>query len=96
MRQRLIPIASVTVTAAFAAWLSWPQQEGDAEFDARVAQPAYREAGPRVWFDEGHWYVHTADGRYKPFADLVRNDGYVVVPSKEHLTSGALKTTRFS
>jgi hypothetical protein len=32
-----------------------------------------------VAIDEAHGNFHTADGRYKPFADLLRSDGYNVV-----------------
>jgi hypothetical protein len=29
-----------------------------------------------VMFDEAHHNFHTSDGRYKPFVDLLLNDGY--------------------
>lgn len=34
--------------------------------------------GPRVGIDEAHGNFHTADGRYRPFAQLLRRDGYRV------------------
>lgn len=40
------------------------------------ASPAGTET--RVYIDAAHNNFHTADCRYKPFADLLRNDGYVV------------------
>lgn len=42
--------------------------------------------------DAGHWNVHTAGGRYKPFADLARHDGYRVDSTTGALTSKALAT----
>lgn len=33
--------------------------------------------------DEAHHNFHTADGRYAAFADLLRKDGYQVLPSKK-------------
>ena len=40
---------------------------------------AYPEgAGPRVGIDEAHGNYHTADGRYRSFAQLLRRDGYRV------------------
>jgi len=63
----------------------------DRSFDARVTEPAYRSEHPRVLFDEGHHNHHTADGRYKPFADLVRNDGYEVHSIRTIITTDGLK-----
>jgi hypothetical protein len=55
------------------------QQVSDPDFDASVETPAYTSAGPTVAIDEAHGNFHTADGRYKPFADLLRSDGYKVL-----------------
>lgn len=54
------------------------QQISDPDFDASVETPAYASARPIVAIDETHGNFHTADGRYKPFADLLRSDGYEV------------------
>lgn len=35
-------------------------------------------AGPRIGIDEAHGNYHTADGRYRSFAQLLRRDGYRV------------------
>jgi hypothetical protein len=37
-----------------------------------------RSRGPKVLVDEGHFSMHAIDGRYAPFAALLRRDGYVV------------------
>src|SRR6476660_6521217 len=60
-----------------------PGQVADPNFDAKVLHPVYEKNGPRVLFDEAHNNFHTATGRYKPFADLIGNDGYQVIPNKE-------------
>jgi S1-C subfamily serine protease len=67
------------------------QQFADPEFDAKVDRPAFTDRHPEVLFDEAHNNFHTADGRYKPFAELIRNDGFVVKPNKEKFASGSLK-----
>lgn len=67
------------------------QQLADSNFDASVARPAYKENGPRVLFDEAHLNFHTADGRYKPFADLVRSDGYRITANKEKFSAETLQ-----
>src|SRR5207248_10926464 len=62
----------------------------DPDFDTRVVEPAYRTGGPRVLFDEAHLYRHTAGGRYKPFADLITNDGYDVQPNRDAFSAERL------
>jgi hypothetical protein len=59
------------------------QQQADPEFDTSVAKPAYKKDGPRVMFDEAHHNFHTSDGRYKPFVDLLVNDGYNVIRNRQ-------------
>jgi hypothetical protein len=67
------------------------QQVADPNFDAKVAHPAYTKNGPRVLFDEAHNNFHTAGGRYKPFADLITNDGYQITPNKEKFSAATLE-----
>lgn len=67
------------------------QQVADPNFDTKVARPAHTKKQPKVLFDEAHNNFHTADGRYKPFADLIKNDGYVITPNKQPFTASSLK-----
>ncbi|HKE55936.1 MAG TPA: hypothetical protein VKB46_04520 [Pyrinomonadaceae bacterium] len=67
------------------------QQVADPNFDTKVANPAYKKDGPKVLFDEAHNNFHTASGRYKPFADLIGNDGYRITPNKEKFSRDVLK-----
>jgi len=69
-------------------------QMADPDFNTRVERPGYKKNGPKVLFDEAHNNFHTATGRYKPFADLIANDGYQVVPNKEVFSPGTLKGYR--
>ncbi|MEE8584575.1 MAG: hypothetical protein V3T83_06950 [Acidobacteriota bacterium] len=66
-------------------WLMWPRQSGHPGFDAAVAEPAYSGDGPTVLFDEGHYNFHKSEGRYKPFADLIRSDGYRITVNTSRL-----------
>ncbi len=66
-------------------------QVADPDFDAKVVKPAYSRNGPKVLFDEAHNNFHTASGRYKPFADLITNDGYRITPNKQKFSAEALK-----
>lgn len=76
---------------------SQPQQGGqraDEDFNTKVDPPAYKKNGPKVLFDEAHNNFHTASGRYKPFASLIMNDGYQVIPNKEKFSLELLKSAR--
>lgn len=90
----LIRSASRVALAAFlflcASVPAPAQQQADPDFDANVATPAFRDKQPRLLFDEAHNNFHTATGRYKPFADLIGNDGYRVTPNKVPFTKEAL------
>jgi len=68
------------------------QQLPDPEFNPAVANPAYTKSEPRVLFDEAHHNFHTTDGRYKPFADLLRNDGYRVVRNRQPFSKEVLNS----
>ena len=66
------------------------EQLYDPNFDTRIAEPAYRTDRPRVLYDEAHLNLHTADGRYKGFVDLIGNDGYEVHLNREVFTADRL------
>jgi len=72
-------------------WVRGKQQYADPSFDAKVVRPTYTTVHPKVLIDEAHNNFHTAGGRYKPFATLLSNDGYQVVPNKEKFQATALK-----
>src|SRR5829696_10476682 len=80
MLMRLV-VALLTVLVCLAP-AAIAQQQADPEFDTSVARPAYKN-GPRVMFDEAHHNFHTSDGRYKPFVDLLLNDGYNVIRNRQ-------------
>lgn len=62
----------------------------DANFDAAVGAPAYTDQHPRVLFDEAHSNAHTINGTYKPFANLIANDGFEIRRNTEKFNRGAL------
>jgi hypothetical protein len=80
-----IGLSLLTILAVFA------QQVADPNFDTKVVHPAYTKNGPKVLFDEAHNNFHTAGGRYKPFADLITNDGYQVTSNKDKFSPQVLK-----
>jgi hypothetical protein len=67
------------------------QQVSDPNFRFANEHPAFAPgSGPTVCIDQGHFNFHTAEGRYKSFAELLRADGYVVDGYAGGLTPGAL------
>lgn len=74
----------------FLACAALGQQLPDPEFNVSVEKPAYEKSGPRVMFDEAHHNFHTADGRYKPFVDLLVHDGYQVIRNRKSFTKQSL------
>lgn len=67
------------------------QQVPDTLFDTRITHPAWeRGKGPRLLLDEAHRNFHTLDGRYRPFADLARNDGFRVAANRQPFTREGL------
>src|SRR2546430_9806228 len=92
-RRRIIWAAvavSILAIAGLLFYLANREQLYDPSFDTRVAEPAFRTDRPRVLFDEAHLNHHTAGGRYKPFADLIVNDGYDVRPNRDAFSAERL------
>src|ERR1041385_6729383 len=59
------------------------QQVADTVFQPPIGAPSFAMGqGPVVLIDEAHHNFHTAEGRYSPFARLLRRDGYVVRPGR--------------
>jgi hypothetical protein len=51
-------------------------------------------AGTTVIIDEAHNNFHTADGRYAPFAKVLRNSGYIVKSNTQVFTEQTLKEVK--
>ena len=85
----LVPaLAMVTLACASTAG---PGQRADLEFRPPIVSPAFEiGAGPVVLIDEAHYNFHTAEGRYRTFAELLRRDGYIVRPSAAAFTEASL------
>lgn len=65
-------------------------QKPDLNFNSSVATPTYTANGPRVLFDEAHKNFHTSGGRYRPFANLIKSDGYAVAANKKKFSKELL------
>jgi len=67
--------------------LGFGQQISDSSFHYKVRKPLYNNnSGPAIWVDEGHNNFHTLNGRYRPFGEVLQNDGYTLMSGKSPLT----------
>jgi hypothetical protein len=67
------------------------QQLPDRDYRPPVSNPVWATGeGPTVCLDEAHNNFHTLDNRFWAFGELLRRDGYVVVPNAEPLSLAAL------
>lgn len=88
-------IIAVLLLAVLVGLRAAAQQVPDPNFRSANPSPAYQVGkGPVVCIDEAHFNFHTAEGRYKSFADLLRGDGYIVQPSKSAFTAESLAACR--
>lgn len=89
-------LISLLISLAGTFTYAHAQQTPDLAFNPPITNPAYAEGrGPVVLLDEAHFNFHTTEGRYKPFVQLLRRDGYVVKPitakfSKASLSAGKI------
>jgi hypothetical protein len=68
------------------------QQVADSAFSPPIHDRAFEPGtGPVVLIDEAHFNFHTAGGRYLTFANLLRQDGYVVKASAAPFTRDLLE-----
>ncbi len=67
------------------------QQIGDSTYNPKISNPVYeRGEGPVVFIDEAHNNFHTMSERYKPFADVLEKDGYIVKPYQSSFSAADL------
>ena len=85
-------LAGIFVVVVCLASVGAAQELADPQFDTSVSNPAYKKEGPRVMFDEAHHNFHTSDGRYKPFVDLLMNDGYRVIRNRQSFSKTTLSS----
>lgn len=78
------------IATTLAAPAAAQQQMTDPDFRPAVGRPAFAADGPMVVIDGAHNNFHTVDGRYAPFAELLRADGYQVRGGAAPFDAGGL------
>ena len=64
-------------------------------WEPSVTAPLYPTGnGPVVVVDEAHFNFHTIEGRYRNFAQVLQQDGYVVRPGRNLFSAAALQRVR--
>lgn len=89
--KQVLAVLAILVLAACAAIDHPGPQPVETTWTPAVDNPAYATGeGPRIVVDAAHGNWHTVDGRFAPFADLLRADGYRVSGSSEPITAETL------
>ncbi len=87
----LLSISTVTLSPGAAPAVHADHQAADDDWTASVSQPEFGFGeGPVVLVDAAHGNWHTIDGRFKAFAELLRQDGYRVRSAESVISSGSL------
>jgi hypothetical protein len=75
------------ITLLLISQIIFAQQIGDSSFIPRIDHPIYNQLnGPVIFIDEAHNNFHTYAERYKPFADVLEKDGYIVKPFRKQFS----------
>ncbi|QQS34728.1 MAG: DUF4350 domain-containing protein [Ignavibacteriales bacterium] len=89
MKRLSTGIVTVTIMFSILFYSSFvlAQQFGDSTYTPKIDNPVYNYGeGPTIFIDEAHNNFHTMQGRYKPFADVLAKDGYVIKPFSTQFT----------
>ncbi|MDY7095595.1 MAG: hypothetical protein SX243_21675 [Acidobacteriota bacterium] len=93
LARRHIVLLPILLAAALCLNACAYSQQGATLSELQVENPAFPEGAtdaPLVLIDEAHKNFHTADDRYKPFAQLLRADGLRVQAGKEPFSAESL------
>lgn len=90
--RKLISINAALVALLLSASTVHAQQVADTLFRYTPKQPQYPIGkGTKLYLDEAHHNFHTTTGRFRPFVDFLRSDGYVVEGFRQQFTTEGLK-----
>jgi hypothetical protein len=91
MKARMRRLAGGMILLALRTAAAHAQAVNDPDVDIHVMRPAFpQNGGPVVAVDAAHNNYHTTEGRYAPFAALLRNDGFRVLDSEAVFTRDML------
>lgn len=83
------------VFTLFSSFSAFAQQVPDTLFSPIIINPAYPpQQGSSIFIDEAHNNFHTMSGGFKPFANVLEKDGYVVRPLTQTFSVESLKPAK--
>jgi hypothetical protein len=91
------PFLSAYLAVTMLIFLNLPLevQGADKFYKPDIGHPSYpKNSGPLIYIDQGHYNFHTLNGRLRSTAQLLRRDGYRVLPYDGQFESGKLKDCR--
>jgi hypothetical protein len=91
------PFLAAYLSVVILVYLNLPfeLQGADKFYKPTIAHPSYlKNQGPMIFIDQGHFNFHTINGRLRSTAQLLRRDGYRVLPYEGQFESGKLKECR--
>jgi hypothetical protein len=93
-RRAILGVGALALLLAGALLLYFDNPYRGLGFDPAVAHPAFPDGGPTLLFDQGHHNHHRLSSTFRPFADLLRNDGFRVEALRGRVTRAALDRVR--
>lgn len=88
---------TLTILTLLAALSLVAQQIPDTLFNPIIKNPAYLpKQGSNIFIDEAHNNFHTLSGGFKPFANILEKDGYIVKPLTETFSSESLTAAKIA
>lgn len=70
---------------------SCSDQKPDGDFNTKVDHPYINKRSIKVLYDEGHHNIHKLSRTYRPFRDVLENDGYHISAINSEFTQDVLK-----
>jgi len=90
MRRTWCGVLLVFASALPAGAADEPEVTADLDYSTTVEHPTYLAVHPTIRIDAAHHNYHTADGFYRPLANLLRSDGYEVLANDRPFSRAAL------
>ncbi len=86
---------TLTILTLLAALSLVAQQIPDTLFNPIIKNPAYLpKQGSNIFIDEAHNNFHTLSAGFKPFANILEKDGYIVKPLTETFSTESLTAAK--
>jgi hypothetical protein len=90
-RMKTLKCFSIALFFCFNSLSGISQQIADTLYNPVILAPAFsRGQGSIILIDEAHSNFHTINGRFKPFANVLAKDGYILKASVESFTPAQL------